>query len=193
MSAELTIVDDDTRGIEVSGALVALTEEDHRGSYTVALASEPTGPVTVRVTVTGSPEVTVQPSRLWFTATDWSQPQKVTVRAAHDDDTVDDEATVTNAVAGADYGSNEVTAQVSVSVQDDDTPSVTVSETAIEFREGGRATYTVMLDTQPSGTVTVTVSPSVRGVAGVTVSPFAVDVHGAELGLGADGDGEGGG
>ena len=167
-----TIEDDDTRGVTVSKTEFTF-REGREATYEVVLDTQPTGPLTVRVTVSGSPEVTAQPSSLWFTANDWSQPQSVTVRAAHDDDTVDDEATVTHAVAGADYGSNEVTAApVSVSVEDDDTPLVTVSETAIEFREGGSATYTVMLDTQPSGTVTVT--PSVRSVAGVTVSPSSL-------------------
>ena len=167
-----TIEDDDTRGVTVSKTEFTF-REGREATYEVVLDTQPTGPLTVRVTVSGSPEVTAQPSSLWFTANDWSQPQSVTVRAAHDDDTVDDEATVTHAVTGADYGSNEVTAApVSVSVEDDDMPLVTVSETAIEFREGGSATYTVMLDTQPSGTVTVT--PSVRSVAGVTVSPSSL-------------------
>ena len=167
-----TIEDDDTRGVTVSKTEFTF-REGREETYEVVLDTQPTGPVTVRVTVSGSPEVTAQPSRLWFTADDWFTAQTVTVRAAHDDDAAADEATVTHAVAGADYGSNEVTAApVSVSVEDDDTPSVTVSETAIEFREGGSATYTVMLDTQPSGPVTV--RPSVRSVAGVTVSPSSL-------------------
>ena len=167
-----TIEDDDTRGVTVSKTEFTF-REGREATYEVVLDTQPTGPLTVRVTVSGSPEVTAQPSRLWFTADDWFTAQTVTVRAAHDDDAAADEATVTHAVAGADYGSNEVTAApVSVSVEDDDTPSVTVSETAIEFREGGSATYTVMLDTQPSGPVTV--RPSVRSVAGVTVSPSSL-------------------
>ena len=169
-TAELTIVDDDERGIVVAGGPLTLTEEGSTG-YTVALASAPTGPVTVRVTVSGSPGVTVTPSSLAFTAENWNQPQTVTVTAAHDDDAAEDVAELRHAASGADY--RGVTGEaVAVTVTDDDPPGVTVSATAIELREGGSATYTVVLDTQPSGPVTV--EPSASGAEGVTISPSSL-------------------
>ena len=47
---------------------------------------------------------------------------------------------------------------VIVSINDNDTEGVTVSETGLTIVEGQSKTYTVVLDTQPAGTVTVTVS-----------------------------------
>ena len=61
------------------------------------------------------------------------------------------------------------TVNVTGTIVDDDTRGVTVSETALPVSEGGTATYTVVLDSQPTGNVTVTPSRS-GGDADVTVS-----------------------
>ncbi len=55
-----------------------------------------------------------------------------------------------------------------LSIEDNDERGVTVSPTALNLVEGERATYTVVLETEPTDTVTVT--PTVRGRAHVTVS-----------------------
>ena len=166
-TATLTIEDDDGRGIELPPGPVTLTEGGDT-TYEVTLATQPTGTVTVRVTVSGNRDVTVEPSSLTFTADDWDVAQTVTVSAAHDDDAADDEAELRHAASGADY--RGVTAlALAVAVTDDDERGVTVSETVLTFREGSEATYTVVLATQPSGTVTVT--PTVTGDPDVTVSP----------------------
>ena len=55
-----------------------------------------------------------------------------------------------------------------LTIDDNDERGVTVSPTDLSLTEGASATYTVVLDTEPTETVTVT--PSVRGRAHVTVS-----------------------
>ena len=101
---EVTIEDDDTRGLTLSvrGELRLSEEED--GTYTVVLDSEPTRTVTVIVTVTGDFDVSVSPRRLDFTPDDWSTPQTVTVTAEPDPDGEDDEATLGHSAQGGDYG-----------------------------------------------------------------------------------------
>ena len=167
-TATLTIADDDGRGIELPQGPVALTEEGSM-TYRVTLTTQPTGAVTVRVTVSGNRDVTVEPSSLAFTADNWNVEQTVTVSAAHDDDAANDAAQLRHAASGADY--RGVTAlPLAVTVTDNDTRGVTVEAAdPLEFREGGSAAYTVVLVTQPTGTVTVT--PTVTGDADVTVSP----------------------
>ena len=99
----VTVLDDDTRGVEVSASEAAVPEGGS-ATYTVNLASQPTAPVDVTLSV--EPEdadVTVAPESLRFGATDWHTPVTVTVTAAHDDDGVDDRATVDHAFAGGDY------------------------------------------------------------------------------------------
>ena len=175
-TATLTIADDDGRGIVLSPrpsqGPVNVTEDDAAGkTYTVALATEPTGTVTVRVTVSGNRNVTVSPTSLTFTADTWDTTQTVTVSAAHDDDAADDTAELQHAASGADYGSTRAL-PLAVAVTDDDEQAVTVSESTLEFREGGRATYTVVLETRPEGTVTVT--PTVTGDSDISVSPSSL-------------------
>ena len=60
-------------------------------------------------------------------------------------------------------------ADVTLTLEDDDTRGVTVSKTELEIDEGDDGTYTVVLDSKPTGQVTVTPSRS-SGDADVTVS-----------------------
>ena len=57
-----------------------------------------------------------------------------------------------------------------VTVANDDTVGVTVSETVLEVEEGGSNEYTVVLDLQPTGTVTVTPSAGEESSELVSVS-----------------------
>ena len=126
-AAELSIADDDTRGITVTPTTLTVPEGDSR-TYTVVLESEPTGAVTVTPRVEGNSDVTVSPAALTFTATTWETEQEVTVDADEDDDAEQDAATVKHTVTGGDYG--EVTAaDVVVTVSDNDTASTAVKLT----------------------------------------------------------------
>ena len=49
---------------------------------------------------------------------------------------------------GGGYGS--VSKDLEVTINDDDTAGITVSESALTIKEGGSDTYTVVLDTQPT-------------------------------------------
>ena len=55
---------------------------------------------------------------------------------------------------------------MAVNVTDDDTAGVTISETSLEIEEGDFDTYTVVLDTEPAGNVTVTIG----GVGGTDLT-----------------------
>ena len=103
-----------------------------------------------------NPDVTVSSSSLTFTTTDWGR-QSVTVTAGRDGDAADDMATLTHDPSGADYDSVS-NADIAVTVTDYDIPGVTVSPTWLPVNEGSTNTYTVVLDTLPSGDVTVAIS-----------------------------------
>ena len=93
----------------------ALTvREGESGTWEVALASEPTGTVTVDVS-SQDPDVTVAPASLTFTVSDWSEFQTVTVHVA-DDDEPEEDATVSisHAASGADYVSVTATLVVTI-------------------------------------------------------------------------------
>ena len=79
--------------------------------------------------------------------------------AGQDDDAVDEDVVnITHTVSStADTQYDGVAAaSVAIAVTDDDTVGVTVSETSLDIEEGDFDTYTVVLDTEPVGDVTVT-------------------------------------
>ncbi len=158
----VAVTDDDEAALTFSRTALTVTEGGS-ATYTVRLATLPTGNVTV--TVAGaSGEVTVDTdtstpnnqNTLTFTTTNWEMAQTVTVSADQDSDTANDTATLTHTASGGGYGS--VTGNVAVTVTDNDTPGLVLDPTALTVAEGGSATYTVALATQPTGNVTVTVT-----------------------------------
>ena len=123
----VTIADDDTRGVLVTPTSLTVPEGGD-STYTVVLESEPTVTVTVTPLVADNSDVTVSPSPLTFTPSDWDQARTVTVSAVGDDDAEPDTATVIHALSGAGYGSVPAD-EVAVTVADDDTASATVELT----------------------------------------------------------------
>ena len=167
----VTVTDDDTAGVTVSETTLTITEGGS-GSYTVKLAAQPTSNVVISVTASGNTDVTASPATLTFTTSNWSTAQTVTVRAAQDDDAVDDTAAIAHAVDAAQSANeydNVNIAGVAVTVTDDDTAGATVSKTTLTVNEGGSATYTVKLNTQPTSDVVISVTRT--GSSDVTVSP----------------------
>ena len=159
------IRDEDVRGLVLTPPTLTL-DEDTSSEYYVALTSQPTA--TVTVSLTASNGVTLDVSSLSFTATDWSTQQKVTVTAADDADAADGAATITHAFAGGDYqGLSAV--EMTINIRDNDVRNVVISATSVLVPEGGSSSYTVVLTSQPTGSVTVT--PSRTGSPDVTVSP----------------------
>ena len=167
----VTVTDDDTAGVSVSETVLTV-DEGGSTTYTVKLDAQPTSDVVIGVTKTGSSDVTVSPATLTFTTSNWSTAQTVTVSAAQDADAVNDAASIAHAV-DASRSANEfdavTIAGVAVTVTDDDTAGVTVSETTLTVDEGGNATYTVRLNTQPTSDVVISVTRT--GSSDVTVSP----------------------
>ena len=69
----------------------------------------------------------------------------------------DEIVTLSNDPSGAEYDIVS-TVSVAVSVTDNDSPGVNVSKQTLTIEEGSTDTYTVELNTQPSGDVTVAIS-----------------------------------
>ena len=156
----INVTDNDTKGVTLSESALTI-DEGGTGTYTVQLDSEPTGNIgTVIVTIndpTDNTHVTTAPEFLTFTPDNWNHPQTVTVTAREEENAGDDGATVTHSVSGSFYGGRVTAADVTVTVTDNDTRGVTHSESNVTVFEGGTGTYAIQLDTEPTGTVTVTI------------------------------------
>ena len=94
---------------------------------------------------------------LEFTTGDWATPQTVTVTAINDVDDTDDVVALTFAAVGGEY--EGTTAEYAVTVVDDDRGFVfdPAALTVVEGDEAG-VSFMVALASQPSETVTVTVT-----------------------------------
>ena len=144
-------------GVRISKDTVAVTEGGSAGTYTVALQSAPTSDVTVTITSSNTDAVTVT-ATLTFTSTDFDA-DTVTVTPQDDDTTNDERVTITHAFASSDSNYNGLSKTVTVTVDDDETAGVTFVATAVEaLNEGASATYTVVLDHEPTHDVTVGIS-----------------------------------
>ena len=144
--------------------------EGGSGNYTVSLATEPTGMVTVSIASNNS-DVTVSPASLTFHASigskPWNTAQTVTVSAGQDGDDADESATLTHTAAGGGYGSE--TGSVTVTVSDNDktaSPLSSPSQPAITISggspvtEGAPASFTVHAGPAPSGNLEVSLDVS---------------------------------
>ena len=169
-SATVVVADNDTPGVSIVPRVITLLEaddpttsgvEEQKGTYQVYLNAPPDAGVTVTVTPMSddTSAVTVSPSSLEFTASDWSDAQPVTLTGVADN--VENAgqqrtATVTHGVRGSgNYGS--VTAgDVTVTIED---RLPVLSVTSGEVLEGDSGTvnldFTVTLT--PASTRTVTV------------------------------------
>ena len=153
-TVDVTITDDEAPAIVVKPSALTMAEGGN-SSYTVELATLPTGDVTV--TVTAPTILTLGSQPLRFTPSNWNLPQTVTLVAGHDVDTTDDVATLTHSGEGGGY--DGTTADLPVTVTDAGSmPEVLVSPASLSVREGDTDSYSVSLGSQPSGDVTVTVS-----------------------------------
>ena len=166
----VTLVDNDTAGVAVTPGFALLTEGDSN-TYTVVLSSQPTAGVTV-TPGSDSAAVTVSTSRtdntLRFTADNWNARQTVTMTAGQDADTNDESGiSIRNTVTSRDASYNGFSSPpLRVHVNDDDRPGVSFSvDRLLPVAEGASVSYTLVLNTEPNASVTITpasVSPAVR-------------------------------
>ena len=145
--------------VGVTASPQALTvPEDKSRSYSVVLSAVPTGDVTVTVNLPTGNDLSINKSSLTFTTENWNVPQAVRVSAADDDDGISDaQVTIGHTVSGGGYGSGD-NFGITVTIEENDTPAVTLSTVSLVIAEGEEATYTVALDTQPSDDVTVVIN-----------------------------------
>ncbi len=162
-----TINNDDEIAVTVEPTALTIGEG---GSdlYRVSIGSQPTGgDVTVVVTVPSDTDVSAGPTTLTFTAGNWRWPQYVVVNTLSDDDAVADApVTLTHAVSGGGYGSVTASA-VTVTITEENERGVDVSPTTLSLDEGESGVYSVVLRSQPTANVTVTIT--VPADAGATV------------------------
>ena len=162
---KLTVVYSLPPGVTVSpiSGLVT-TEAGGTATFTVILNSEPTTDVTIGLSSGDPTEGTVSPTSLTFTPANWNLAQTVTVSGVNDTLVDGDVAftIVTAAAVSTDLGYSGLNpADVSVT-NTDDAAGITVVPTSglVTTEAGGTATFTVVLDSEPTTEVTIGLSSS---------------------------------
>ena len=177
--ADVGLLDDDPRGVLIEAISIGL-EEPASGetavasSYTVKLKSQPTDAVTVTIGGGSDSVVTLSATTLTFNADNWATAQTVTVTPLKDANAISETITLTHTLSGGDY-TGIAADSVTINVTDSDTRNIVLSPTSLTVTEGEATgtSYTVKLATEPSNTVTVTLSGhsgTALSISGTTLS-----------------------
>lgn len=168
--------DDDSPGITIEPTSGLTTSESGADdTFTVVLNSEPTASVTIALSSSDTAEGTVSPASVTFTTVNWNAPQTVTVTGVNDDvaDGSQEYSVVTAAAVSDDDGYDTLNASnVTVTNTDNDSPGITVTPTTglTTTEAGGEATFTVVLNSEPTASVSVGISSSDTGEGTVSTS-----------------------
>lgn len=173
-----TITDDDSAGITVTPTSgLVTTEAGGTATFTVVLDSQPTADVTIGLSSSNTTEGTVSPSSLTFTSSNWDTPRTVTLTGVNDfvqDSSVGYTIVTAPAVSTDSNYDGFDPANVTASNTDNDTAGITVTPTSglVTTEAGGTATFTVVLDSQPTADVSIGLNSS--DATEGTVSPSSL-------------------
>jgi large repetitive protein len=173
---DVTNQDDDVAGFDVSPLLGLMTSESGtQATFEVSLTSQPAADVIVPVASSDDTEGTANKGTLVFNAQNWFTPQVVTVTGQPD--TIADGPVSYTIVLGAAMSADNAyfgldPDDVTLMNIDDDLKGITVSAPAslVTNESGTQATFTVVLDSQPSATVTIPVASSDTTEASVSTA-----------------------
>ncbi|MBA3683706.1 MAG: hypothetical protein H0W72_00440 [Planctomycetes bacterium] len=168
--------DDDLAGIAVSTTAVIVAETVTSAVFTVVLNSEPEVDVQIDLQSTDTGEASVSPNTITFSPSNWNVPRNITVTGVDDDiddgDQSPDILTLAAISGDSDYSGRNA-ADVDVTVQDEDVRGVTIAQSGgfTQVSEAGTSdSYTVVLDTEPTGSVLVSVTSDAQS----TVLPLSL-------------------
>lgn len=157
-NVNVTTLDDETAGVIVTDIDLVTGEDGAQATLTVQLQSQPSADVTIAYS-SSNPSEGVATGVLSFSSVNWNAPQTIIVTGQ--DDAVADGNQLYQIDFGPavstdlDYAGMAIAPVVLANV-DDDTAGITVSAVSQDTSEaGGQATFTVVLNSQPTADVTI--------------------------------------
>ncbi len=163
-TATYTILNDDVAppGVTISetGGSTISTEGGATDTYTIVLDALPDSPVTLLI-AESTGQVSLSTSSIVFTTSNWNTPVSVTVTAVNDDIAEGTHgATISHTATSGDSDYSGLTINsVSTTITDDsDTAGVTLTQSGgstTVTEDGLSDTYTLVLTSQPTSTVTI--------------------------------------
>ena len=162
-------VEDDDPALMLSVSRLRVTEGGS-ASYTIALDTRPSGDVTVAISGDAATDLTLTPTSLTFTPSNWNRHQRVTITAPEDTDFLGDTIDLTHTASGPNYVGIIATVTVAVVATDP-----TEEAKAWQLRLGRTVSHQVMdalqdqLSTPPAAGLQLTVA----GESIVSAPPLA--------------------
>ena len=126
-----TVRIDERHDILVSRTSLSV-EEGESAEYTIEITAKPSANLFVRPEIPPNSDVTVTPTPVTFTQTNWKSPQTVTVSAGRDDDADDEVVTIVHSVLGANEFPRDVE-DIEIEVFDAESPR---EDGTVRLREG---------------------------------------------------------
>ena len=150
--------------------------EGGSAQYTLVLDTEPTHDVTITVnSPVGDEDLTAAPTSLTFTPGNWNAEQTVTVSAVEDADGMAGIRNFSHKVVSPDGIYDDIPAPGVRAVEaDNDEIGVTIWPQVLWIPEGGSREYRVVLNTQPTDDVTITVTRDDGGDDDLTAAPTSL-------------------
>jgi hypothetical protein len=178
---DVTVVNLDNDANETAGFVIGnlsnnTSESGITATFTIKLKSQPTANVYLSVSSSDTTEGDISPSNITFTTSNWNIDQTVTITGINDD-LVDGNQNYYVILASANSDDNRYNnlnpPDISVTNTDNDTAGFTISLiSGNTVEDGGVATFTVNLETQPEADVTIGISSN--NVDEGTVSPTSL-------------------
>ncbi len=171
---EVTIVDDDSPGVSITGAddLSVAEEGETEDTYNMVLTSKPTADVVITFD-TGDGQTKAIPPSVTFTPDNWDKVKEVTVRAVDDDqgEAAQHIGKIIHTIKSADGFYDDATRQfavndVEVTITDNEVAGVSITPTTIDIAEDGSvvAEYEASLTIPPTADVTLNFSFKTGGL-----------------------------
>ncbi|HPJ45473.1 MAG TPA: cadherin-like domain-containing protein, partial [Tenuifilaceae bacterium] len=158
--------DNDTYGTTVSPTTLSMDEDGTAQTATIVLRSRPTATVRFNITSSNTNRATVSPSYVEFLSTgdSWRTAQTLTVTPVDNfiaDGNAEPNIVFAPGISTDNNYKNHVPSAIALTITDDDIADITVSSvTGFTTEAGGTATFTVVLTSEPTSLVTITMSSS---------------------------------
>lgn len=153
-----------TASVTVIPGTTTFSENAGSGNFSIVLDSQPDNNVIVNIESQDITEAVVSPAQLIFDANSWNVAQNVALTGQNDNSSdgnqtfpialiIDSQTTDTTGYADLLPGQ---VSDVIITVTDDDSPGITLTQTQLSFSEnGGSGQFEVMLNSQPDGSVII--------------------------------------
>ena len=154
----ITIIDNDVAGIEYLTNDLTVTEGGESVTRAFKLKSQPTSDVTLHLSAdTHAERISISPSQLTFTQSDWNELKQATFTAVNDDTVNGTTMSIINiAVSSSDTSYSGISTQsFNVIVNDNDTSGLVYVSSPVTITEGSHVVRTFKLKSEPKFNVTV--------------------------------------